>query len=58
MKKKAFKKMLAVAASAAMVLSLGACGSGDSGSENESGGGTAGADGCDHRPDQAGRGLH
>lgn len=38
MKKKAFKKMLAVAASAAMVLSLGACGSGDSGSENESGG--------------------
>ena len=38
MKKKAFQKMLAVAASAAMVLSLGACGCGDSGSENESGG--------------------
>lgn len=36
MKKKALKKMLAVAASAAMVLSLGACGSDDSGSKNES----------------------
>lgn len=35
MKKKAFKKMLAVAASAAMVLSLGACGSGDSGNADE-----------------------